>query len=77
MATSSRNLTKTTLLPPAMADFLRRRTVEAAGIAVALAGVGAALALISYHPGDPSLNAASAAPVRNWLGAAAHRSPIC
>jgi DNA segregation ATPase FtsK/SpoIIIE, S-DNA-T family len=28
-----------------------------------------ALALISYHPTDPSLNTAAAGPVRNWIGA--------
>jgi len=28
-----------------------------------------ALALISYHPTDPSLNTAAAGPVKNWIGA--------
>jgi len=33
------------------------------------ASAGAALALATYHPTDPSLNTAAAGPVGNWLGA--------
>ena len=70
MATSSRNLTRSAPPAPGKAAFLRRRAIEGAAVLTALAGLAAALALISYHPGDPSLNAATAATARNWLGPA-------
>jgi S-DNA-T family DNA segregation ATPase FtsK/SpoIIIE len=52
-------------LPEGARDFLLRRTIEIVG--VALIGIGAALslALVSYHPGDPSWNTATGdGPVR-------------
>ncbi|MBT5459814.1 MAG: cell division protein FtsK [Rhodospirillaceae bacterium] len=67
---SPANATKSTLLPPAVVAFAQRRTIEIAGIAVALLGCAVALALLSYHPGDPSLNAATEIAARNWLGGA-------
>src|SRR5690606_6420132 len=73
MATPSRNLTRGTrtgLLPAGVTAFLRRRLTECAGIALALAGAAAALALTSFHASDPSLNAATGGAARNWLGTA-------
>jgi S-DNA-T family DNA segregation ATPase FtsK/SpoIIIE len=67
---SPANPTKSTLLPPAVVAFTVRRAVEFAGIAIALAGGAIALALLSYHPGDPSLNAATETAARNWMGRA-------
>ena len=67
MASPSRNIAKSTILPPGAAAFLRQRCIEAAGIVIALAGVAIMLALISFHPDDPSLNAATDAAARNWL----------
>ena len=32
--------------------------------------LGALLALVTYHPGDPSPNTAAGGPVANWAGAA-------
>ena len=61
---------KSTLLPPAVVAFAQRRTIEFTGIAIALLGCAIALALLSYHPGDSSFNAATEAPARNWLGSA-------
>src|SRR5690606_14304222 len=56
------------LLPPAAAAFLRRRAVEATGVSLALAGLALGLALASYDPADPSLNAAASATPRIVLG---------
>ncbi len=47
---------------------LRRSGAFAAGASLALIAIAFVAALISYRPGDPSLNTASAGPVHNWLG---------
>ncbi len=70
MATSSRKLKRSTLLPPAATDMIRRRLIEAGGIALAAAGIAGVLALGSYHTGDPSLNAVATASPQNLMGAA-------
>jgi S-DNA-T family DNA segregation ATPase FtsK/SpoIIIE len=67
MASPSRNLAKPTILPPGATAFLRQRFTEAGGIVIALAGIAITLSLISFHPDDPSLNAATDAVSRNWL----------
>jgi S-DNA-T family DNA segregation ATPase FtsK/SpoIIIE len=67
MASPSRNLAKPTILPPGTTEFLRQRLIEAGGMMIALAGVGVMLALVSFHPDDPSLNAATSASSLNWL----------
>jgi len=46
----------------------RRHGREVVGLILIALGVLLSLALISYHPTDPSLNTASAEPVRNWIG---------
>ncbi len=61
---------KMALLPPAAITFLRRRTVESAGLVFFALATALALALASYHPDDAALNVASAATPRNWLGTA-------
>ncbi len=61
------------LLPPGMADFLRRRALEVLGLGLIALAVLLALALVSYDAADPSWNNASAAQAHNWLGfAGAH-----
>ena len=55
-------------LPPAAKEFLRRRFAEILGIALMAAGLAFCLAVMTYNPGDPSLNQASDGPVRNLLG---------
>ena len=55
-------------LPPAAAEFVRRRLLELAGIVSAVAAVALLLALISYDPGDPSANVATDRPPTNLLG---------
>ncbi len=68
MATRSRNLTRTTILPHGAAAFLHRRLAEIGGLTLALAGAALALALASFDTTDPSLNAATGYRVNNWLG---------
>ncbi len=58
------------LLPAGAGDFLRRRLRELGGLILIAAGGGLLAALLSFSPGDPSLNSASAAAVRNLLGPA-------
>ena len=61
--------TRTTLVPEGMRDMFTRWLQIALGSGVMLAGIGVALALFSYHPGDASWNTAtSSASVGNWLG---------
>ena len=45
-----------------------RQLLPALGIALIVASVLFCLALLTYYPGDPSLDAAGAAPPRNYLG---------
>jgi len=47
---------------------LRRHLRECGGILLIGLGILLALALVSYHPSDPSLNTTSTQPVRNWIG---------
>ena len=55
-------------LPPAAAEFVRRRVSEACGLLLIAVGVALALSLLSYNSADPSWNTASEAPATNWLG---------
>ncbi|HEY7688650.1 MAG TPA: DNA translocase FtsK 4TM domain-containing protein [Dongiaceae bacterium] len=55
-------------LPPAAKEFLRRRFAELLGIVLMAAGLAFCLSVMTYNPGDPSLNKASDEPVRNLLG---------
>jgi S-DNA-T family DNA segregation ATPase FtsK/SpoIIIE len=56
------------LLPESAVLFLKKRALELVGLALLLAGPALLVACLSYNPGDPSLNSASAAPVANLLG---------
>ena len=55
-------------LPPAWAALLKRSALMSAGAGVMLAGVGMALALLTYAPTDPSLNTATSTTPDNALG---------
>jgi S-DNA-T family DNA segregation ATPase FtsK/SpoIIIE len=46
----------------------RRSGALVGAVALALATLLAGLALLSYHPGDPSLNTAAGGPVKNLIG---------
>jgi S-DNA-T family DNA segregation ATPase FtsK/SpoIIIE len=47
----------------------RRSWLIAGGAGLGALALLSLVALVSYHPSDPSLNTAAAGPVRNWLGA--------
>ncbi|WP_326523733.1 DNA translocase FtsK [Sphingomonas sp.] len=47
----------------------RRSGAMLGAVALLLATIVVALALVSYHPGDPSLNTAAGGPARNLIGA--------
>jgi S-DNA-T family DNA segregation ATPase FtsK/SpoIIIE len=49
-------------------DFLRRRTIEAVGVALILLGLAYLMALLSADSSDPSFNHAVDGPARNLLG---------
>ena len=49
-------------------DFLRRRTMEAIGVALILLGLAYLMALLSADSNDPSFNHAVDGPARNLLG---------
>ena len=49
-------------------EAVRKHGREVIGLLLIALGVLLSLALISFHPTDPSLNTASAEPVRNWIG---------
>jgi S-DNA-T family DNA segregation ATPase FtsK/SpoIIIE len=56
-------------ISPAIRAQLRRRFSELAAVVCALAGLTILLALVSYNPGDPSFDTASAARTTNLAGA--------
>ena len=51
-----------------LVDFLRRRTMEAVGVALMLIGLAYLMALLSADSGDPSFNRAVDGTARNLLG---------
>ena len=54
-------------LPPEIVAAMKRATWATAGVGIMAVAVAALLALVSYHPGDPSWNTATNAAVLNWL----------
>jgi S-DNA-T family DNA segregation ATPase FtsK/SpoIIIE len=48
--------------------LVRRSRSFFGGLVLTLGALGGALALITYHPSDPSLNTDAAGPVQNWMG---------
>ena len=62
-------MSKSAFLPPPTADFLRRRAVEAAGLALILGAAGLAAALVTFDAADPSFNRAVDGAVHNVIGA--------
>ena len=60
---------QTALLPAGLTDFVRRRLVEMAGLALIAAAVVLILAMLTYDSSDPSLNTAGGrGRVNNLLG---------
>ncbi len=56
------------MLPAAVAEGLRRWGWRLLGAALAVLALAVLLALLSYDPGDPSLNTDTGTAARNWLG---------
>ncbi|MBN8938475.1 MAG: DNA translocase FtsK [Rhizobiales bacterium] len=64
----ARRHTGLSIFPEAMKGAMRRKIRQIGGLAI-LAAVGlAALALMTWTAGDPSLSHATNAPVKNWVG---------
>jgi S-DNA-T family DNA segregation ATPase FtsK/SpoIIIE len=68
-AAGTRRDTRLTIFEGRMKARARRLGVTLGGVALVGAALLIVLALISYHPTDPSLNTRSAGPVENMLGA--------
>jgi DNA segregation ATPase FtsK/SpoIIIE, S-DNA-T family len=68
MAGASRLAMRSSLLPDGAGDFLRRRSIETAGLALILFAIFVTLTLITYSAADPSLSHATNAPARNLGG---------
>ena len=68
MRTTRRGLTRSYALPDDVRAMVTRRLTELAGILLLLTTALAAIALASWNVQDPSLNHATAEPVRNVLG---------
>ncbi len=66
-ASTTRRATRNATRPQGP-GLIRRHLRELVGIGLLALGILAGLALISYHPTDPSFNTQSAEPVRNWIG---------
>src|SRR6195952_2097885 len=56
--------------------LVRRSWSFFGGIALSAGAVFALVALITYHPSDPSLNTDAAGPVRNWMGSPGAWFPV-
>src|SRR5256885_910180 len=48
--------------------LVRRSWSFFGGLALSALAIFALVAMITYHPSDPSLNTDAAGPVRNWMG---------
>jgi S-DNA-T family DNA segregation ATPase FtsK/SpoIIIE len=51
-----------------MPPFVKRRSAEIVGLGLAAAATALAISLVSYYPGDPSINHVGEAPAQNALG---------
>ncbi len=69
MITLRRHETSFDRASAALSGFVRRRVAEAVGLCLLAAAIIAAIAMASWSVNDPSLNNATAAPVRNLVGA--------
>jgi len=68
MSLSIGNLRGDGLIPPAAVEFLKRRSIEAAGLVLAGLALAYVVALLSFDSADPSLNSARDGAARNLLG---------
>jgi S-DNA-T family DNA segregation ATPase FtsK/SpoIIIE len=65
---AARSHRQTSFMPPGLAASLRRRGRQLVGLVLLAAGLALALGLVSFDPGDPSFNRATADPAQNLLG---------
>ena len=68
MAGASRLAMRSSLLPEGASDFLRRRSIETAGLVLILFAIFVTLTFVTYSSADPSLSHATNAPARNLGG---------
>ncbi len=68
MASTIKATARGTLFPDGWRAFMHRRAQEAGGAALVAFALALAAALVTFDPGDPSLNRAVAGPVTNLLG---------
>jgi len=68
MTASSEGARRAPFLPEAASRFLRRRSVQLAGLVLLAVAAVLALALITYAPGDPSFNTANSRGIANLAG---------
>ena len=59
---------KAPILPEGLSDFMRRRAVETAGLALLIVAIIFVLSLLTYAPDDPNFNHATAKSPENLLG---------
>ena len=67
MTASSEGARRAPFLPEAASRFLRRRSVQLAGLVLLAVTAVLALALITYAPGDPSFNTANSRDIANLV----------
>ena len=68
MARITSNPGARSILPEGVTQFLKRRVCEIIGLSLVLNGLLMMIALVSYAPGDPSLNSAAGTRPDNLLG---------
>ena len=64
----ARQHTGLSLLPEGLKGALRRKMRQLIGLGILAAVTLAAIAMLTWTAGDPSLSQASNAPVKNWIG---------
>lgn len=67
MASTAARVESGPFLPPSMVAALKRTMWAMAGIGIIMVALAGLLALVSYQPSDPSLNAATDSAIQNWL----------
>src|SRR5262249_24050189 len=68
MSESAGHPGKVNFLPTSAREFLQRRVVEGAGVALGAAALALLLAMVTFSADDPSLNKAVSEPARNLMG---------
>jgi len=68
MARTTTKTQRTPLLPPGANAFLAKRAIEILGVFLGALALVLCATLLSYNPGDPSLNSASPHEIQNLMG---------